>query len=121
MQQQNAWSLLGMLALVVLILFLAFWATRWLGNLQANGSFGRGRTGGNGSFSVFGRISLGKNEQLVLIRIQDSCFLLGVTSGSITLLKEFDSEEAKVWLSEADAPRAPGFAEVLKENLRKRK
>ena len=120
MPQQNVFSLVGMLALVVLILFLAYWATRWLGRMQAGGNL-RAMTRYGEKFCVLAQISLGRNERIVLVRVMERCCLLGVTSEQVTLLRELDEEEAAAWISDKERPAAPGFTEILKENFRKRK
>ena len=119
---ESVFSLLGMLAIVVLILILAYWTTRWIGT-RGMGGFGPGKTkaGGTGTFRVLGQLSIGRNERLVLVRLQDKCYLLGVTSGSVTLLRELEGDDAREWLSEEGTPAPPDFLDVLKENLRKRK
>ena len=124
---QNTWSALGMLAVAIGILFLAYLATRWLG-LRQSGSGGAGRIRVNGMFRVLWQVNLGRNERLVLVRLggetekeKEKYLLLGVTAYSITPLKELTGEEAAGWFSEENGVSAPGFAEILKENLWKRK
>ena len=121
MAQQGVWSLLGMLAVVILILVLAYFVTRWLGNLQNRGFHGQIQSGDKSKFCVIGQISVGRNERLVLVRLQEHCCLVGVTAGSITLIKELDAEESGLLLSEGEEIKPNRFAELLKENLRKRK
>ena len=120
----DVWSLLGMLAVVILILAAAYWVTKWIGSYGIQSTGGTVRTsGGNVNFTVLARLSLGRGEQLLLVRIGARCCVLGVTAGQITLLKELDMEESREWLDTASAERTsvPGFMDVLKENLRKRK
>ena len=129
---QSVWSLLGMLLVVLLILGLAYAATRWLGTAYG-GKGGRGgksgkvlpaslRAGGSERFRVVAQISLGRTERLVLARLGDRCYLLGVTEQGFTLLKELEGGEAQEWLREEESDAAPAsFMDVLKDNLRKRK
>ena len=120
----DVWSLLGMLAVVILILAAAYWVTRWIGTYGTRASSGVVRTaGGQENFTVLARLNLGRNEQLLLVRIGELCCLVGVAAGQITLLKELDAEQSREWIAAkaAENTAAPGFMDVLKENLRKRK
>ena len=118
----NFWSLLGVLAVIVLILYLAYFATKWIGMRSVPGGTGTLRALGAGDFRILGQIGVGRNERLVLARLGERCYLLGVTEHQITLLRELDGEEAAPWLARSEsAPTAPGFLEVLSETLRKKK
>ena len=122
----SVFSLLGMLAVVLAVLFLSYWVTKKLAGMQTGGTgrvlFSPGRAGNaqRGDFCVLAQISLGQNERVVLLRVQKACYLLGVTAGTVTLLKELELEDAREWMAEPE-PQAPGFLEILKENIRKRK
>ena len=118
---QNFWSLLGILAVIVLILYLAYFATRWIGTHSAPGN-GLLRASGAGDLRILGQLGVGRNERLVLVRLGERCYLLGVTEHQITLLRELDGEEAAPWLAQNEsAGAAPGFMEVLSETLRRKK
>lgn len=115
---QDVWSLLGMLAAVVLILAMAYGVSKWVagrGPLYAGG--GRGAE----ALCVLRQISVGRNERLLLVRLQERCLLVGVTAGGMTLLAELTREEAAQWLQKQDGPAAPSFLDALKENLTKKK
>ncbi|MBQ9647602.1 MAG: flagellar biosynthetic protein FliO [Oscillospiraceae bacterium] len=117
----NFWSLLGVLAAVVLILYLAYAATKWIGTHSAPGGSGPLHVGTNANFRILGQLGVGRNERLVLARLDERCYLLGVTEHQITLLRELDGDEAAAWLAQGEQPSAPGFAEILSKNLRKKK
>ena len=118
----NFWSALGVLAVVVLILCLAYYATRWIGTHSVPGAAGALRASGNaGNFRILGQLGVGRNERLVLVRLDERCYLLGVTEHQITLLRELDGDEAAEWLAQGEQPSAPSFTEILSQNLRKRK
>ena len=122
MFSESVWSLLGMLAVVVLILFLAYYATKWIGTYSTRATSPRpGAGGGDGGFRVLAQLSVGRNERLLLVRLGDKCCLLGVTANSITLLKDMEETEAQAFLAAREIPPATGFVDVLKENLRKKK
>lgn len=113
-------SLLGMLAATAVILVLAYFATRWVGRSGLSGPVG---TLGDPRLQILRRLRVGRNEELVLVRLHERCLLLGVTAGGITLLQELTAEEAAEWLSERDkAPDGqPSFLEALQKSWSKRK
>lgn len=116
----NILSLVGMLITVILVLVLAYWCTKLIGRRGLPG-WAAG-TGGGERAQILWQISLGKSERLVLIRMNQRCLLLGVTSGGINVLTELTDEEAADWLQKkGDPPQAPSFLEILRENLPKRK
>ena len=127
---QNVWSAVGMLAVAIAILFLAYLATRWLGLRESSGgALPRLKVNGIGPVRVLWQMSLGRSERIVLVQVggeeingkSGKYLLLGVTAYSITTLRELTGEEAAGWFSDEDRVSVPGFAEILKENLWKRK
>ena len=119
----GAGTLLGLTLATVLILVLAWAASRWIGLHGASlpgggGGFAPGGGGGE-RFHVLALLPLGRNERLALVRFQDRCLLLGVTEHGITLLRELDGDEAAAWFREDSAP--PGFAEILGHALNRKK
>ena len=119
---RNFWSLLGVLAVIILILYLAYFATRWIGTHSVPGGAGTLRADGAANFRILGQLGVGRNERLVLVRLGERCYLLGVTEHRITLLRELDGEEAAPWLAQSESTSAPpGFMEVLSETLRRKK
>ena len=115
------WTPIGMLAATALILVLAYWTTKWVAQRGLGGVQAGSISGGSARFRVLGQIALGRGERLVLVRLEDKCYLLGVTNGSITLLKELEGDEAKSWLAETERQPAPSFLEILGESLRGKK
>ncbi|MBR3562164.1 MAG: flagellar biosynthetic protein FliO [Oscillospiraceae bacterium] len=117
---ENFWSLLGVLAVVALILYFAYAATKWIGTHSLPGSAGTPRTNGD-RFRILAQLGVGRNERLVLARLGERCYLLGVTEHQITLLRELDDDEAASWLAQSEsAPEIPGFREILTRTLRKK-
>ena len=68
---RNAFSLIGMLVTVILILFLAYWVTKFIGQRGLPG-WARGIQG-QGELQILWQLSLGKGERLVLVRA--ACYL----------------------------------------------
>ena len=121
MPDGNFWSLLGILAVVVLILYFTYVATRWLGGHSLPGGIGTLRLSGSGDkLRILGQLGVGRSERLVVARLCERCYLLGVTEHSITLLHELSEEEAAQWLSGDGAQEQPGFSELLRNKLRKK-
>ena len=118
---ENFWSLLGVLAVAVLILYLADVATKWIGTHSAPGSSGTLRMSGNENFRILGQLGVGRNERLVLVRLDERCYLLGVTEHQITLLRELAGDEAADWLAPDEPPSVPSFTDILSQTLRKKK
>ncbi len=117
---RNAFSLIGMLVTVILILFLAYWVTKFIGQRGLPG-WARGIQG-QSELQILWQLSLGKGERLVLVRLHRRCLLLGVTGGGITVLTELEEEEAAEWLQKQErVTEAPSFLEVLRSNLPKKK
>lgn len=117
---RNVFSLIGMLITVILILLLAYWVTRFIGQRGLPG-WARGMQN-SGELQLIWQLSLGKGERLVLVRVHERCLLLGVSGGGITVLTELTQDEAAVWLQkQGEAPQAPSFLEILRDNLPKKK
>ncbi len=109
-----------MLAATAVILVLSYLAARWVGRSGLSGPVG---TLGDPRLQILRRLRVGRNEELVLVRLHERCLLLGVTAGGITLLQELTAQEASVWLSERDkAPDGqPSFLEALQKSWTKKK
>ena len=118
----NFWSALGVLAVVVLILYFSYVATKWIGTHSMPGGNGMLRAnGGAERFRILAQLGVGRNERLVLVRLNKRCYLLGVTEHRITLLRELEDDEAAQWLAQSEsAPEVPSFMEILNRNLRKK-
>lgn len=114
----DAWSLLGMLAAVLAILALAYFVTRWIAGY---GGPAVGRAAGARDLSILSRLAVGKNEQLLLVRLHSRCLLLGVTAGGITVLTELTEEECAQWTKEQGDAVPASFAQALKNSLPKKK
>ena len=111
-------SLLWLLICVVLILGLAYWTTRFLGRHGGIGSTG----GAAGQLRVLARVSVGRDQSLLVVQAAERYFLLGVTPGGISRLAEFSREEAEAWLQSNQTPPAGtmSFREALNTVIKKR-
>ena len=84
-------SVLALLAVILLVLAGAYLFTRWAGRglVLSTGGGGRGR------LQAVERLSLGRDQSLVVVRTGTRFLLLGCTPAGISLLRE-RSEERRV-------------------------
>ena len=69
------------------------------------------------------QLALGREQRVVLARVGERYFLLGVTNNEISPLAEFTAEEAEAWRreqTEDPSPTPPSFREALRTTLRNR-
>jgi len=72
---------------------------------------------------VLAQLSLGKEQRLAVVRAGTRYFILGVTTGSISVLSEMTAEEAACWENPPAPPEGgqpPGFREALGELLKQK-
>jgi len=112
-------SLLGVLAVVAVILVLAYWSTKLIAR---SGSLMLGGKNGANELKVLRQLNVGRNEKLLLVQLHQRGLLLGVTGSNISLLTELTDEELNS-LTQTDATESCNikFADVLKRGLSKRK
>ena len=111
-------SLVWMLVCVLVIIVLAFLFTKYVA-----GRGGMMRTAvGSERFKALARLSLGREQNVVLVKAGEKYLLLGVTSSQITVLKELTQEEAEaVYAPPPDQPTPPSFGEALRTVLKQKK
>lgn len=110
-------SLIAALMWVVVILALAYWCSRYLGKRYGGSVSGK-------YLKVLDRVQVGADRYLLLIRLQEHTYLVGVSPAGVQLLSEpadfvRDPEEEE----ERENVAAPGFQELLKAygSLREKK
>lgn len=101
-------SLIGALMWVVVILVLAYWCSRYLGKRYGGSVSGR-------YLKIIDRVQVGADRYLLLVKLQEHTYLVGVSPAGVQLL----SEPADVLLEledevPAESSAAPGFQELLK-------
>lgn len=110
-------ELLAMLAGIVAILVMAYFATRMIGRYGA-GMVGVPR---GEELCVLRQIPVGRAERLVLVRVHQKCLLLGVAQGGVSVLCELSEEESAKWL-EAPAPKeGMDFLSALRKSVERKK
>lgn len=101
-------SLLGVIGLI----FLTFYATKWLNKkFRAGGIYGSG----NG-IKIIECIGLAQDKQLVAVKAGKKAMLLGVTAESVTKLSDLDDEDIEMMTSNTDCG-ASSFADNLRKAL----
>ncbi|MCI8539642.1 MAG: flagellar biosynthetic protein FliO [Oscillospiraceae bacterium] len=113
-------SLLWVLACVILIVGMAYWFTKYVAGRGGLSTFGLGQ--GSESLRVLARLSLGRDQSLMLVQAGERYFLLGVTQSAISTLAEFTPEEAEAWRkTQAEQPAPPSFREALQSVLHQKR
>ena len=116
-------SVIGLLAIILLVLVGAYLFTKWAGK-SLNGGLIAGFGGGR-RLEVLDRAGLGKDQSLLVVRAGQRYLLLGSTPAGVTLLAELTQEEGESWSSPA-SPRGaeegkkPDFL-ALMQRLREKK
>lgn len=109
-------SSVGTLLAVILILYLAFVCTRYIGKT--------GKIKGSSRYiRLVDQIAVGQDRTIAVIQTGASYLLLGITSSKITVLKELDAEELKeIGNNPAEDMQFPDFKTMMdKIGKRKRK
>ena len=117
---ENILNLCWMLICIVVVLFLAYLFTKYVGKRGGLGSYTGGR---RGDIKVISQLTLGKDRQLLLIQMGERYFLLGSTASGITNLAEFTPEEAEKWQKDAEqqeVQQPPSFSEALRTVLKQK-
>ena len=109
-------SLLGIVLTLALVLLASYLAARWAGT----GLGGRLGAGGGPHVRVLERVSLGRDQTIVVVRAANRYFLLGSSPSGFSLLAELTAEEGELWASSGDTPEAPDFRAMLRK-LREKK
>ena len=114
----SLFSLIWLLVCVLVIIVLAFLFTRYV---AGRGGI-IGPSGGSERFKVLSRLSLGREQSAVLVKVGEKYLLLGVTPSEIAVLKELTPEEAEaVYALPPDQPPPPSFGEALRTVLKQKK
>ena len=114
----SLFSLIWLLVCVLAVIVLAWLFTKYV----AGRGGALGVSGGSERFRVLSRLSLGREQSAVLVKVGEKYLLLGVTASEITVLKELTPEEAEtVYVPPPDQSAPPSFSEALRSVLRQKK
>lgn len=107
----TAWdvlSVLGTLVGFVLLLVLAWWASRAIGRAYAG-------SGAGCAVQLLDRVALGGEKQLLVVKAAGKVLLLGVTAHQISFLQELD--EAQLPPAAAESGESAPFLAAFKRAL----
>ena len=123
MLEDQVWSfwLLTILSIVV-ILGMAYWATRFVAGNRTLSQLGWKR--GSKQMEILAQLTMGKDQSLAVARVGKQYFLLGVTANQISLLSEISAEDAAAWEEPEGTEVQPphfreAFMDVLKQKTRR--
>ena len=77
-------KILFYLIVLIAVLVLAYYTTRMLGR-------GMGRTRGTGGMEILDQMALGRDSYLLVVKVQERIFLIGVSPGRISKVEELES------------------------------
>ncbi|MGI5962444.1 MAG: FliO/MopB family protein [Lawsonibacter sp.] len=109
------------LGVIAVVLALAYGCTRMI----AGHSGTRWMTSYQGrKIQVLEKVVVGKEQQLLLVRLGEVYCFLGVSQGNITCLRQATEEEIRLWEQEDTKPLEAGetmnFASALRKVIRQR-
>ena len=93
------------LVVMILVLALAYYTTKVLGN-------GVGKRQEHDNFRVLDRLAVGRDTFLLVVKVQNQIFLLGVSPAGIEKLGELDEYE------KSPAAEPSDFASILAEHVK---
>lgn len=105
---QDIISVLGAILMIIAVVVLAFYSTRWLGKRMGGSASGRYLT-------VIDRVSLGQDKYLAVVKVGHKHLLIGVSSGSVTNLGELDEQDLA---AAQPPPQPPSFGDAFKHSLK---
>ncbi|NLW78099.1 MAG: flagellar biosynthetic protein FliO [Ruminococcaceae bacterium] len=97
---------LGTIAALVLVLFLAWLLLRWM-NKRMPGMSGSGKM-----IKVLDRTAAGKNSSILLLRVEDKVLLVAISEHAIEKLCEFDDPDEQI--KPPPTPDYPSFSSTLR-------
>lgn len=113
---EGFFSLVCMVMVIGGVLLLAYWYSRFLGK-----SYGKTNSGKN--LKILEEVRLGPDKQLILVKLQDHVYLLGLSQSGIQLLTEVegDCSGLEIETEEKKSPGIAGFKEIYDSLYQKKK
>lgn len=102
---------LGILLVLILVLYLSYICTRYVGTRARGVGFG----GGAQHIRVLEQSRCSQDASVALLQVSERLFLVGVTPQNVSLLAEIDDDSLLQDLSQAEANDAglPSFRDML--------
>ncbi len=104
-------ALLGVIGL----LFLTFYAYKWLNKHRMSGGFGYN----NRSIKIIEYVSIAQDKQLMIVTVGSRKMLLGVTPNAVTKICDLDDEDI-VTIDDSSEEEDGGFVKSLKKAFAER-
>lgn len=109
--------MLWSLVVIGAILVLAYAFTRFVAARAVGERFYRG-----GLITVLEKVPVGKDEKLLLVKLGEEYYFLGVGSASITCLGQVPRQTAEEWeKAKKEQPAPIGFRQALEQVMKQRK
>lgn len=106
-----------MLLYLALILLLVYYATRLFGKFAARGSLfgGMGRSEFRpGSFiTLIDRLAVDKSKAILLVRVKDEYYLLGVAEENVTLLQKVEISAEDISAGDVKSAEPAIFSKLM--------
>ena len=99
-------KILFYLIVLIAVLVLAYYTTRMLGR-------GMGRTRGTGGMEILDQMALGRDSYLLVVKVQERIFLIGISPGRISKVEELESYDKK-----GETEGAPDFVSLLSSHMK---
>lgn len=103
---------LGTILGIILILYLAYISTKFIGKRYAV------KSGGSKKIKILDSVSVGKDGSIMIVRAGEKVFLVGAASGGINLISELDNADFPD--EETNAPPVTDFKSAFKSVLEKK-
>ncbi|MGE4484082.1 MAG: FliO/MopB family protein [Oscillospiraceae bacterium] len=82
-------NIAGMLAVMLLVIFAAYYATRFVA-LKTRTGFGKPRY-----FKLIDRFNISKDKMIVLVSVGQNAYLVGITNQTVTLIDTIELSDIK--------------------------
>lgn len=114
---ESIFPVLRALATVILILILAYVVTKYIaGHVPGGGSRFR-----KNQITVLDQVIIGKDQKLLLVRMKEQIYFLGVAQGSISCLEKLPAESFSQEASEHEFPEKQSFSQALQQVIKQRR
>ena len=97
-------NLISALGCVILVLLLAYWCSRFLGKNWS-------RVSGTRELKVIDQLQIGQDKRILLVKLREHTYLIGVSQAGITLLTEAEGDFADPELS---TEKPMDFKEIIR-------
>ncbi len=99
---------------VILILLLAWWWTRFLGRRMSGVAGGR-------YMKVIDSIVIGRDKQLLLVKVREETFLVGVSAQEVSFMARVDGEFPDIVPDAGSRTAGMPFSDALQQVLKQMK